>query len=147
MEQFAYKRGRKPLPRAGIRVERCHSPLGVTLRKESCVWVEFVWELSCPSLVSHSRPQVVLCSDGSGWCGGHVGNLSCSAALGTVYPKLCCRFSFPCFVSAVPVMSLMSSCNLLIAFPLNSELTVILMCNDDPKMKYPCVFPDPLVWK
>ena len=41
MEQFAYKRGRKPLPRARIRVGRYHSPLGVTLRKESCVWVEF----------------------------------------------------------------------------------------------------------
>ena len=66
MEQFAYKRGRKALHRARIWVGHCHSPLGVALRKESCVWVEFVWELSYVRLVSHARPQVVLYSDVSG---------------------------------------------------------------------------------
>ena len=56
MEQFAYRRGRKSLPRARIWFGHCHSPLGAALRKESCVGVKFVLELSYPCPVSTKGP-------------------------------------------------------------------------------------------
>lgn len=105
--------------------------LDATMSLGSCPWernLVFVWgsfgnlaALSWSPLNVHSCPQMMLCSDGSDWCGGKARNLAWALALGIVFQGICTRFSFCCpgrekvyhatvFISlTVPVTSLLNA--------------------------------------